>query len=127
MRSETAKDSKTGLTINYKSITFTSCATFRPQDRPESTRIHGLKQPRSTKPTSSIRVYIKDSAGPNGNIIAYMDSGATFTPTAGPLTVVAATLAPTTVSALTSFTWSIRPAHGLDLSGGALGKPIKPD
>ena len=94
----------------YKSITFTSCETFRSQERPEATRIYGLTQPSSTETTSSIHVYIVDS---DGHTIAYLDSGVTFEPVTGPLTVVSASLEPTTVSALASFTWTVRPAHGL--------------
>ena len=105
MQSET---SSTGEA--YKSITFTSCETFRSQERPEATRIYGLTQPRSTRPTSSIHVYIVDSYG---NTVAYVDSGVTFEPVTGPLTVVSASLDPTTVSALASFTWTVRPLHGL--------------
>ena len=95
----------------YKSITFTSCATFRSQHLPEKSRIYGLSQPLSTEPTSSIKVYIADGA--SGEQVAKLEAGVTFTPIPGSITFGAASLAPTTVSAAGYVSMAMTPAHDL--------------
>ena len=67
----------------YKSVSFSTCVDPRPI-RPETSSIWGLRQPRSTKPTSSIKVFISDAAG---NLVAFLDQGVTFAPLVGTLAV----------------------------------------
>lgn len=94
----------------YKSITFTSCATFRSQHLPEKSRIYGLSQPASTEPTSSIKVYIADASG---QVVSELEAGVTFTPIPGSIAFGAASLTPTTVSAAGYVSMAMSPAHDL--------------
>ena len=91
-------------------MTFLSCEDFRDKDKPETSRIEGLNQPRSTKPTTSLKVRIADELGDD---IAYLDEGILFEPSPGDLSVVSATFEPSEVSALTTFSWTVRPSHDL--------------
>lgn len=86
----------------YKSVTFTSCPEFRREGVPESTRITGLRQPLTVEETKSIKVYVRDD---QGQIVVFADSGVTVLPTAGTLEHVSTVHSPTTVSALSFFTF----------------------
>ena len=88
---------------DYKSIEFYSCDSFRRQ-KVETTYIYGLKQPISTKPTASLKAEIRDS---QDQIVAYFDSDVSFTPTAGSMELISASLSPSTVYAESELTWSI--------------------
>ena len=94
----------------YKSVSFSSCTTFRGHEAPEVTRIRGLVQPRSTQPTPSVQVHITDI---KGEPIASVTAGVTFTPVAGGLTVKRPTLDKSVVSSLASLSWTIVPDHAL--------------
>ena len=94
----------------YKSVSFSSCATFRGHQAPEVTRIHGLSQPLSTQPTPSVQVHITDI---RGEPIASITSGVTFTPVTGGLVIKHPTLDKSVVSSLASLSWTIVPDHAL--------------
>lgn len=94
----------------YKSVSFSSCTTFRGHKAPEVTRIHGLSQPWSTQPTPSVQVHITDI---HGEPIASVTSGVTFTPVTGGLTIKRPTLDKSVVSSLASLSWTIVPDHAL--------------
>lgn len=59
----------------YKALRFRACDTFRSQSRSEATRIEGLRQPKSTERTSSLRIYIKDI---EEHAVAQLEEGLTF-------------------------------------------------
>jgi hypothetical protein len=62
------------------------------------------------KETLSLHAYIFDASG---ETIAYFDSGVTFTPSAGGLDFISASLDTSTVYADAEMTMTIRPTHGL--------------
>ena len=94
----------------YKALRFRSCDTFRSQSRSESTRIEGLRQPKSTERTSSLRIYIIDV---EEHAVAQLEEGLTFQPTKGTITFNTASMKPTTVLISTAITLSFVPTHGL--------------
>lgn len=73
---------KSELNGAYKSVTFRTCTTYRTQDYSETSRIDGMKQPRSTEETSSIKIYIRDQ---DHHINVAAESGITFKPFVGSL------------------------------------------
>ena len=97
----------------YKSVSFSSCPTFRGHEAPEVTRIRGLTQPRSTQSTPSVQVHIADVHGSLDEPIASVTAGVTFTPAAGGLTIKRPTLDKSVVSSLASLSWTIVPDHAL--------------
>ena len=119
----TVKEEEDG---KYKSITFTSCKTFRSQDLPEQSRIYGLSQPMSTEPTTSVKVYITDATG---HIVSKLEADVTFTPITGKIAFDEnAILDPTTVSAPGLISMSITPAHDLsERSAPSLTIELPPD
>lgn len=100
------KDEKGG----YSSINFKSCPVFRKQGVPETTKISGMNIPLSTEETGSIRIYIKDA---DGTLIIFEDEGVSITPYAGIIDHISTSITPTTVSALSYFTFEIKPQHSI--------------
>lgn len=95
---------------DYKSLNFESCPVFRRQGVPETTRIRGLKQPLTIQETSSLKIVIKDR---EGEPVVFVDQGVTFVPLEGSISLATASHTPTTVSALSYFTFQIKPEHSL--------------
>lgn len=107
----------------YKSVTFSSCPEFRRGGVPESTRITGLKQPHTNEETKSIKVYIRDELD---HVIVQKEESLTFFANFGTIEHVETSHSPTTVSALSYFTFEIKPAHSLIETEDPMVKVIFP-
>lgn len=99
----------------FKALSFRSCEDFRSQGPSESTRIEGLRQPKSTQRTQSLKIFILEAEG-DGHLVATLDQGVTFKPEAGAIKFNTASMTPTTVLISTAITLSFSPNHGLPAS-----------
>ena len=68
-----------------------------------------MYQPQTVSPTKTIKIYLRDE---DLHGIANVESGVTYTPLQGSLSVLSTALSPTTVSDATAMiTFSIQPDH----------------
>lgn len=80
--------------------------------------------PLTTEQTLSIKIYITDA---EGELIIYEDKGIQLTPFSGKIDLLSTTFTPTTVSALSYFTFKLRPQHHIYLNEQPKIKIMLPD